>query len=213
MGITKQAQAVYFFGEAPLKGVSHLPLVQTQYINPQIASLNTFDFLIVTSKRSIMALQSFAYDFGSVELFCVGKKTASFAKSLGLNVVYEASGYAKDLISAILPQIDKRKGLYLRPKTVANDFIVDYVQKGLLDEAICYETLCIQSTSEKLIRPATFLFAAPSQVHCFLKHFSFKHEDKVFVIGETTAKALPKGIKFQISSQASLEIMVQEALA
>ena len=213
MGITHQRKTVYFFGETPLEGVSHLPLVQTQFINPNITSLRDFDFLIVTSKRSIIALQSFDYDFGNIELFCVGEKTASYAKKLGLNVVHESRGYAKDLISEILPLISQKKGLYLRPKTVANDYIKEHVRRGLLAEAVCYETLCLQSTSKQLIHPAVLLFAAPSQVNCFLKHFNFNPEDEVIVIGQTTAQALPKGIKFNIASTPSLEVMVEEALA
>lgn len=213
MGIIDPSRAVYFFGETPLTGVSHLPLVQTDYINPKIKSLKHFDFLIITSKRSIMALKYFYYDFGDIEIFCVGDKTAAYAKKLGLNVVHKSRGYAKDLISEIQSKIDQRKGLYLRPKTVANDYILEYVKEGYLDEAICYETLCKQATSKKLIRPATLLFAAPSQVNCFLEHFSFDPEDRVVVIGQTTAKALPEGIKYSVSSRPSLEIMVKEALA
>lgn len=211
MGIAHQTKKLYFFGETPLDGVSHLPLVQSQFIDPEIKSLSTFDFLIITSKRSIMALQSFDYDFGRVELFCVGKKTAAYARYLGLNVVYESSGYAQDLITEILPLIKRKKGLYLRPKSVANDYIIEYVKKGLLEDAICYETLCIPSIDERLIHPATLLFAAPSQVKCFLKHFNFTQEDSVFVIGQTTAQALPVGINYKVASQPSLETMVKEA--
>lgn len=210
MGITDSSQAIYFFGETSLSGVSHLPLMNTLFIDPQIPSLLDFDFLIVTSKRSIAALFSFEYKFKDIKLFCVGEKTADFARSHGLNVVHTSKGYAKDLIREILPKIKGMKGLYLRPKTVANSYISDYVNKGLLKEAICYETQCKKNIEQELIQPARLLFAAPSQVECFLKHFSFDAKDKIMVIGKTTAEALPKNIPYVIASKPSLDVMLKE---
>ena len=212
MGITEPTLPSYFFGETPLEGVSHLPLVETIFIKPSIHSLSDFDFLIITSKRSIMALQSFDYDFKSIKLFCVGEKTAAFAKSQGLNVVHVSKGYAKDLIAEIRPQIKGLKGLYLRPKTVANHYISDYVNQGLLQELVCYETKCLTKRPSTFEQPARLLFSAPSQVECFLKHFNFHVEDKVMVIGKTTADALPQGVGFTIASKPSLALMCKEVL-
>lgn len=211
MGITISTKKIYFFGETLIEGASHIPLLSTTFINPNISKLSKYDFLIVTSKRSIQSLLYFSYEFNNIELYCVGEKTALFAKDKGLNVKHVSKGYAKDLISEILPMIEDKKGLYIRPKEVANEYITSYVSHGLIQEAICYETVCSHTINETIVQPAIFLFAAPSQVACFKKHFRFHKDDFAIVIGQTTASALHQDIKYQISSKPSLTALVKDA--
>jgi len=42
-------------------------------------------------------------------------------------------------------------------------------------------------------------------VHCFLKSNEIYSSNSVIVIGKTTAKALPKSIKYQISKDKTIE--------
>jgi len=207
LGIEKK---IYFFGQTPIVGVDHIPLQNTKYIDPN-CKLTSYDFIIITSKRAIKAMQSFGYDFGLIQLFCIGEKTAAFAREVGLNVVHVSQGYAKDLITEIKPKIEGQKGLYLRPKTVANSYITDEVNKGDLDQAICYETLCVEKTEKIITHPAIFLFAAPSQVACFMKHFSFEEDDRAVAIGSTTFKTLSTLIPTSISDEPTLTSLYQKA--
>lgn len=193
----------YFFGQTPLEGVVSIPLQATNFINPNV-TLSKYDYIIITSKRSIEAMHFFGYNFKQIAIYCIGEKTAHYARSKGLKVVHISKGYAKDLIREIKPMIEGLKGLYIRPKVVANAYITDESKKGKLDQAICYETLCIKPTT-MLKRPAVLLFASPSQIECFLKWFNFEKEDVVRVIGTTTAKALPKYVEASICKIPSLE--------
>lgn len=185
--------------------------MQTQFVDPKV-SFASYDFVIITSKRTIEALQKFHYSLEGIKVYCIGEKTAAYAKAANMVVVHTSVGYAKNLMAEISSKIAGQKGLYLRPKTVANSYITEYVYRGKLDEAICYETLCCDRATDVLTRPATLLFAAPSQVECFMKHFSFEDDDAVVVIGQTTADALPEDIKYEITAQKSLESLVQTAL-
>jgi uroporphyrinogen-III synthase len=212
VGITISTKMIYFFGETPIDGVSHLPLLSTNFINPNIKKLSDYDFLIVTSKRSIQALIYFSYEFNDIELYCVGEKTATFAKDKGLNVKHISKGYAKDLISDVKEVIKAKKGLYIRPKDVANEYITSYVKTGLLEEAICYETVCSKIVDTKIIQPAVLLFAAPSQVACFKKYFTFDKDDLAVVIGQTTADSLDNNVKYIISDNASLDSLKSSAI-
>ena len=207
MGLEKK---IYFFGQIPITGVVHIPLQRTKYINPQ-CELSKYEFIIITSKRAVEAMLSFDYDFGLIKIFCIGEKTARFAQEVGLNVVHVSKGYAKDLIAEIRPQIKEKKGLYLRPKTVANSYITNEVEEGTLDQAICYETLCIEKVDQCIEHPAILLFAAPSQVACFMQHFNFEEDDRAVAIGSTTFKASSRLVPTSISDQPTLESLYQKA--
>jgi len=209
MGIDKN---IYFFGQTPLEGVDHIPLQETLFINPH-CDFSNYDYIIVTSKRSIKTMHSFGYDFQQLPIYCIGKKTANYAKKQNLHVVHVSKGYAKDLIREIQPMIEGLKGLYLRPKRVANSYITDEVQKGSLDQAICYETLCVKNVNTPIVHPAVFLFAAPSQVKCFMQDYRFEEGDRVVVIGTTTLKAVPLGVECSVCDEASLVSLVAKGLA
>ncbi len=185
--------------------------MQTNYLNPEI-NLSIYDFVIVTSKRSIEALIHFEYQLQDIKAFCVGQKTAEYAQKSGMIVEHTSQGYAKNLIEEIAKKIEGRRGLYLRPQTVANNFIMDFVDAGKMDAAVCYETLCSEDKVFTLNRPSVLLFAAPSQVECFLKHDQFTQEDSVVVIGQTTAEALPKEVTYHLPDEMTLQSMVTLAL-
>lgn len=202
---------IYFFGETALEHVSHIPLLSTHFIDPQI-KLSQYDFLIITSKRSLQSLEHFNYSFSDIQAICIGKKTAEYAQSKGMEVIHTSSGYAKDLITEVLPLIENKQGLYIRPKTVANAYIEDYVSIGKIDSAICYETLCLEKKLRpQIIQPATLLFSAPSQVTCFQEYFQFHNDDTIITIGETTAKALPVGKIYHLSDEKTLQSLVNKA--
>ena len=211
MGIEASKKNIYFFGETIIDGLPQTSLLTTKYLSPQLSQLAHVDFVIVTSKRALQACKDFYQDLKKIPLYCIGEKTAAFARDEGMQVVYTSTGYAKDLISEILPMIKGKRGLYLRPKSVANRYITDYVKKGMMQELICYETECLGDIDFTIVQPAVLMFAAPSQVRCFMKHFSFHPNDKVIVIGTTTAKALPLEQKYHISSEKSLESLLQLA--
>ncbi|HEC2646714.1 TPA: uroporphyrinogen-III synthase, partial [Campylobacter jejuni] len=83
-----------------------------------------------------------------------------------------------------------QKCLYLRAKNIVSTLNLDLKNVGVdLDEMIVYENV-FKKGDKKLIYPAIFIFTSPLSVENFLKFYSLKEEDKVVVIGQSTAKKL-----------------------
>ncbi|MEA1891900.1 MAG: uroporphyrinogen-III synthase, partial [Campylobacterota bacterium] len=99
------------------------------------------------------------------------------------------------------------KWLYLRAQTVASNFVSTCRDDGYdIGEAVVYKSDC----SEEILNvdvedDATLIFTSPSSLKCFLKHSNIKESHSIIVIGKTTAKALPRGIKYQISTQTTIQ--------
>ena len=95
-------------------------------------------------------------------------------------------------------------------KTVSNLPEILKENKVLLDELVAYETSC-KKIDVELEKDSIFIFTSPSSVECFFKQYSWDDSYKAVVIGKTTAKYLPKNIKYEISSQTSVEECVNLA--
>lgn len=79
--------------------------------------------------------------------------------------------------------------MYLRAKNIVSTLNLDLKNVGVdLDEVIVYENV-FKKGDKKLTHPAIFIFTSPLSVK-ILKFYSLKEEDKVVVIGQSTAKKL-----------------------
>ena len=67
--------------------------------------------------------------------------------------------------------------------------------------------------ADEVKEPATLIFTSPSSIECFLKTHTISPDAKIVVIGKTTAKALPKDIKYQISKKKSIDSCMELALS
>ena len=56
---------------------------------------------------------------------------------------------------------------------------------------------------------STLIFTSPSSVKCFLKHNTIPQFAKVIVIGETTARSLPQGVKYLIAPEKTIESCIR----
>ncbi|EJK6792472.1 uroporphyrinogen-III synthase, partial [Campylobacter jejuni] len=87
-------------------------------------------------------------------------------------------------------ELKTQKCLYLRAKNIVSTLNLDLKNAGVdLDEMIVYENV-FKKGDKKLTHPAIFIFTSPLSVENFLKFYSLKEEDKVVVIGQSTAKKL-----------------------
>jgi uroporphyrinogen-III synthase len=52
---------------------------------------------------------------------------------------------------------------------------------------------------------ATLIFTSPSSIECFLKKHNFLDTQNIIVIGKTSAKKLPKGVKYTLSKETTIQ--------
>ena len=119
----------------------------------------------------------------------MGQSTAQYAKNLGFKKIkIPSKAYGKDLFLEFKEELKMQKCLYLRAKNIVSTLNLDLKNVGVdLDEMIVYENV-FKKGDKKLIYPAIFIFTSPLSVENFLKFYSLKEEDKVVVIGQSTAK-------------------------
>jgi len=61
-------------------------------------------------------------------------------------------------------------------------------------------------------KDSILIFTSPSSVDCFLKNHTISNNNKVIVIGNTTAKALPKNTDYIVSSETTIENCMKIAM-
>lgn len=173
-----------------------------------------YDFLILTSKQASQVLRQ--YDkklYINIPAICVSKKTAQSYEKLGGRVIACGKGYGDDLTEIIQTYPKTAKWLYLRAKLIASDFVSRAKDMGYdIDESIVYESSC--SDEIKTTHPpkdAVLIFTSPSSVACFLQHHNLTKENIIIVIGQTTAKALPKGYEYFISKETNIQSCIDFA--
>ena len=82
-----------------------------------------------------------------------------------------------------------------------------------IDEEILYVSECAAEGMEvEVCEKPILIFTSPSSIECFLKSHTISSDAKVVVIGKTTAKALPKGVRYQISEKTSIDSCMELAL-
>ena len=101
--------------------------------------------------------------------------------------------------SEIKKIFSNKKILYIRPKVVATTYITDLAKENIdIDDIVLYETICKRyDIAQKPPLDSTLIFTSPSTIECFIDNFKSLDGYKIVVIGKTTAKALPMGLKYQ----------------
>ena len=207
------SKKIYLFSTTPYPDTIHINSLDTKYFTPKI-DFSKYDYLIITSKQVSKALEQ--YDkkvYIDKPALCVSKHTAKSFEALGGKILEIGEGYGDTLLKAIRKYPKEVKWLYLRAKEIASDFVDKTLELGhFIDEAIIYETSCSQEILDVQIEDgAVLIFTSPSSVKCFLQTHQLNKQNSIVVIGKTTAKALPNGIKYEITPLQSIESCVELA--
>ncbi|MDQ7043398.1 MAG: uroporphyrinogen-III synthase [Sulfurimonas sp.] len=197
----------YLFSTSSYPDTIHVNPLEISFLQTSI-NFTQYDYIIVTSKQAVKALSYYdKEDYQELQGVCISKATAKSFEDIGAKVLEIGGGYGDDLSQIISSYPKETKWLYLRAKVVASNFAEFSRANGYsIDEAIVYESKCSQSIQSVKIPPkATLIFTSPSSVKCFLKYHELKADKQVVVIGKTTAKALPSGIKTLIAQEPSIK--------
>lgn len=206
---------IYLFSISAHPHAISVNSLDIKLLKPHI-DFQKYDYLIITSKQASEALQQYdKNEYIHMPAICVSKKSAEAFEKLGGKILACANGYGNDLSTIIKEFAHAKRGLYLRAKVVASDFICTCQKEGYsVDEIVVYESECSKAIRHVEVEDdATLIFTSPSSLHCFLKNHIITPLNKVVVIGNTTALALPEGIKYSISQETSIESCMEIGLA
>jgi uroporphyrinogen-III synthase len=190
--------------------VTHIPILSIKYLQPKI-DFSLYDGIIVTSKEGARALQNYKIDWTKLDILCVGDSTANEIGAMGGCNITIAAGYGDSILEVLEDQYNR--WLYIRPRAIASS----WPQKARLmgkkiDEVIIYETTCDENLEKmQIAHNGVLIFTSPSSIECFRKYTEILPTHGIIVIGTTTQKALPLGIKSLLSEETSVISCIEKA--
>ena len=208
------SKKIYLFATSEYENVLNIKSLEVNLLKPHI-DFSKYDYLIITSKQTVKALKQYEKeDFINIPALCVSVKTANAYKEFGGKVLAIGDGYGDNLVKNIENFSKDTKWLYLRAKLIASNFVQKSKDKGYkIDEEILYASECSKEILDVRVKESSILiFTSPSSIECFLKNNSIHPESNIIVIGETTAKHLPEGVKYTVSENTSIQSCIELAL-
>ena len=201
---------IYLFSKTSYPDVNHIPILDVTYFDASVR-FPSYDYLIVTSKETILALDKIGA-WKILPVLAISEATAEFAKSKGAEILDIADGYGANIVELIEDKYSDLKALYPHAKVTAFDMEAQLQKHKLdVDAFVIYETSCSKANSIELPADAICIFTSPSSIHCFLQKYKFLPEYKVVCIGETTAAALPNDLPYVLSEKTSVESTIAKA--
>lgn len=202
---------IYLLSNVSYEDTISLPMIDINYLNFKI-DFNRYDSLVFTSKNSVLALEKEEI-WRQKECYAISDQTANLLKQKDANLKFTGkSRDGNEFAKEILPLLKDKKTLYIRAKELASNLPNILRENGIdLDELIVYETICKSHESKSFENESIFIFTSPSTVECFFKSFSWKSTFKAVTIGITTAKALPKEVKYFIAKDKSIQSCIDLA--
>lgn len=204
---------IYLFSTSSHPQAKSINSLDIKLLKPSIDFFK-YDYFIITSKQAVKALNQYAKrEYIDIPALCVSDKSADAYEEIGGKVLASANGYGSDLCKIIKKHSHAKKWLYLRGKVIASDFTSTCSEEGYrIDEEVVYESRC--SNGIKEVGPeseSVLIFTSPSSIKCFLKSHEIPIDADVVVIGKTTAKALPKSVKYHLCENPSIENCIELA--
>ncbi len=195
--MTAKSSSIFLFSKTSHPDVTHVPILETHFLQPTI-DFHDYDAIVLTSKQAVTALEQISPEWKKLPALSVSAKTEEMVKKAGGTLLERGDGYGDSLDEIIVNKYASLRWLYPRPKVVASNFKERVKEKGVvMDDVIVYETSCNNSCGDIVLPDnAILIFTSPFTIACFSELFSFQTGFRVVVIGATTAKALPKGVKF-----------------
>lgn len=201
----------YLFSTSSHPQAININSLKIELFKPDI-NFDNYDYFIISSKQAVHALRQYSKDeYIDKQTIAISTKSAESYRELGGEVLEVGDGYGSDLSNIIKKYPKSTRWLYLRAETIASDFAEQCRESGYnINESIVYKSECSDDCSNiKIEENASLIFTSPSTVKCYLKTHKLTQKNFIVVIGETTAKALPAGLKYKISQDKSIESCIE----
>ncbi len=203
---------IYLLSNLKFPFVENLEVFKINYLKKHI-DFNKYDALVFTSKNAVYSIESFNEHWKELPCFAIAKKTAQIIEKIGGKVEFIGnSGHGNEFAHELLPVLKNKKVLYLKAtRTVSN--LVEILKSNSIEieDIAIYETVCNKELNTNLKDNSIFIFTSPSSIECFLKKYTWRDSFEAIVIGNTTAKFLPKEIKYKVSNSTSIEECIKLA--
>ncbi|MBD3807428.1 MAG: uroporphyrinogen-III synthase [Epsilonproteobacteria bacterium] len=205
---------IYLFSSSKYDSVVNMPLIEFEILKRNV-DLAGYDMLLFTSKNAVTILDKINEKWQDMPSIAIGEESAKAIVKLGGKVALASSGYSKNLADDIKEKFADNKILYIRPKVVATNHINNLIKTGVaLDEVVLYETMCKKyDILQKPPLDSTLIFTSPSTINCFIDNFGFPNGYKIVAIGETTAKALPRDVKYVMPKTPNIKECIKLAFS
>ena len=203
---------IYLTNNLNFDNVENLEVFKINYLDVKQLNLDCYDALIFTSKNAVYSLNNITESWKRKDSYVIAPKTANIIKELGGKLKFVGkNGHGNAFAYELVEELKGKKVLYIRAKRTVSS-LADILKENSIDveSIITYETVC----SDKKISiedNAIIIFTSPSSVECFFKKYEWQGSYKAVVIGETTAKYLPKHIEYFVSSKTSVEECIKLA--
>ncbi len=203
---------IYLLNNLKYEGIENLEVFKIEYMKKDV-SLNFYDALIFTSKNAVLSLDSFNKHWKKIPSYAISEKTANQIKQLNGNISFVGfSGHGNDFAQELIPLLKNKKVLYIRAEEVISDLFKILNKENIqIDELVTYKTICNNKINKKLEKNSVIIFTSPSSIKCFFKKYAWDSSYKVVVIGKTTAKYMPKNIKYKISPKSAIDECIKLA--
>jgi uroporphyrinogen-III synthase len=196
---------IFLSNDVKFDGVENLPLLSVEYLNPSI-DLSGINSLILTSKNAVHALDATGKAWKEKHIFAVGDATADLVRASGGKVYHTAKGYGEELAKDIIRKFPFGNYLYCRGKEVAADIVGLLRRSNIsISEIVVYRTRCNPDVRADIPKKSIIIFTSPKTVRCFFDRWEWDGSWRAVVIGQTTKKALPKGLEVLMPKTPSLK--------
>jgi len=198
---------IYLFSISKHPQAISINSLDVTFFQPPI-DFSLYDYLIITSKQASKALSLYETDaYLKKPALCISSQSALSFQNLGGKVLDVGGGYGDTLVQKIRTYPKTTQWLYLRAEVVASDFVEVLRAEGYsIDEVVVYKSGCSKEIEAvEVSSDAILIFTSPSSVACYLKTHTITPTQTVVVIGKTTQKALPKGVKSVISEETTIQ--------
>ena len=205
---------IYLLNNIPFEGVENLEVFKIEFI-PSSINLKEYDALIFTSKNAIYSLDSFNQEWKNIDSYAIAPKTATVINENGGKVKFTGiSSHGNEFAKELILLLKNKKCIYIRASKVVSKLCEILKNNDVyIDELVTYKTICnVDLLNTEIEDDSTVVFTSPSSVNCFFKKYKWNDTLRAVVIGKTTAKYLPKNVKFEISSTTSIEECIKLAL-
>ncbi|MEA3352557.1 MAG: uroporphyrinogen-III synthase [Campylobacterota bacterium] len=203
---------IYLLSDKNIDGVNTLPIIEINYI-PRDIDLDCYDALIFTSKNAVKGLNNITKYWKKIPSYAIAPQTAKFIKDLGGYLAYEGKKHhGNEFALELIEQLKGKKVLYIRGSKIVSDLVEILNSNNIkCDQSIVYSTSCKKYNNLNLPKESIIIFSSPSTIKCFFDNNLWDDSFKAVCIGNTTAKYIPKDIKYFISKETSLESCIKKA--
>ena len=189
--------------------VHHFPLVKIQPVEFKINNLESYDYVIFTSKNGVKNFFSKIKISDNVKFICIGNKTEQLLNKYGYVSLHVSKKNYSEIMANDLKKnklINGKNVLLIQGKIAKDDLRLELKKFCNVDRVNVYNTNAKEDLNEKLKKLissiSTFtVFTSPSAFDSFIKFYN-PNNTKIISIGNTTTKHIEsKGYDCMLTSQ------------